>query len=174
MEPLTIGYAGAGLLFVFLAFGIPVGVAMGIIGIGGISNHKDVIDVLECNTKMVFINAGMGGGTGTGAAPVIAKAAKDLDILTVAIVTIPFIFEGELRMSQAKEGIEELKEHVDSLIVINNNKLREIYGNLGFKSGFAKADEVLLIAARGIAEVITRHFTQNIDLLGRRISGNFL
>ena len=77
-------------------------------------NINDVIDVLECNTKMVFINAGMGGGTGTGAAPVIAKAAKDLDILTVAIVTIPFVFEGELRMSQAKDGIEEIKKHVDS------------------------------------------------------------
>ena len=127
-------------------------------------NIKDVINVLECNTKMVFINAGMGGGTGTGAAPVIAKAAKDLDILTVAIVTIPFIFEGELRMSQAKEGIEELKEHVDSLIVINNNKLREIYGNLGFKSGFAKADEILATASRGIAEVITQKGHLNIDL----------
>ena len=127
-------------------------------------NINDVIDVLECNTKMVFINAGMGGGTGTGAAPVIAKAAKDLDILTVAIVTIPFVFEGELRMSQAKEGIEEIKKYVDSLIVINNNKLREIYGNLGFKSGFAKADEILATASRGIAEVITQKGHLNIDL----------
>ena len=127
-------------------------------------NINDVINVLECNTKMVFINAGMGGGTGTGAAPVIAKAAKDLDILTVAIVTIPFVFEGELRMSQAKEGIEEIKKHVDSLIVINNNKLREIYGNLGFKSGFAKADEILATASRGIAEVITQKGHLNIDL----------
>ena len=127
-------------------------------------NIKDVVDVLECNTKMVFINAGMGGGTGTGAAPVIAKAAKDLDILTVAIVTIPFIFEGEQRMNQAKEGIQELKPHVDSLIVINNNKLREIYGNLGFKSGFAKADEILATASRGIAEVITQKGHLNIDL----------
>ena len=127
-------------------------------------NIEDVIALLECNTKMVFINAGMGGGTGTGAAPVIAKAAKDMDILTVAIVTIPFVFEGELRMSQAKEGIEELKQHVDSLIVINNNKLREIYGNLGFKSGFAKADEILATASRGIAEVITQKGHLNIDL----------
>ena len=127
-------------------------------------NINDVIDVLECNTKMVFINAGMGGGTGTGAAPVIAKAAKDLDILTVAIVTIPFVFEGELRMSQAKDGIEEIKKYVDSLIVINNNKLREIYGNLGFKSGFAKADEILATASRGIAEVITQKGHLNIDL----------
>lgn len=127
-------------------------------------NIEDVVSVLEHNTKMVFINAGMGGGTGTGAAPVIAKAAKDMDILTVAIVTIPFIFEGGLRMAQAKEGIEELKQHVDSLIVINNNKLREIYGNLGFKSGFAKADEILATASRGIAEVITQKGHLNIDL----------
>ena len=127
-------------------------------------NINDVIEVLECNTKMVFINAGMGGGTGTGAAPVIAKAAKDLDILTVAIVTIPFVFEGELRMSQAKEGIEEIKKYVDSLIIINNNKLIEIYGNLGFKSGFAKADEILATASRGIAEVITQKGHLNIDL----------
>ena len=127
-------------------------------------NIKDIIAVLECNTRMVFINAGMGGGTGTGAAPVIAKAAKDMDILTVAIVTIPFIFEGEQRMNQAKEGIEEIKQHVDSLIVINNNKLREIYGNLGFRSGFAKADEILATASRGIAEVITQKGHLNIDL----------
>jgi len=127
-------------------------------------NINDVIEVLECNTKMVFINAGMGGGTGTGAAPVIAKAAKDLDILTVAIVTIPFVFEGELRMTQAKEGIEEIKKYVDSLIIINNNKLIEIYGNLGFKSGFAKADEILATASRGIAEVITQKGHLNIDL----------
>jgi cell division protein FtsZ len=127
-------------------------------------NIADVIAVLESNTEMVFINAGMGGGTGTGAAPVIAKAAKEMGILTVAIVTIPFEFEGGLRMSQAKEGLEELKPHVDSLIVINNNKLREIYGNLGFKSGFAKADEILATASRGIAEVITQKGYLNIDL----------
>jgi len=127
-------------------------------------NIADVIALLESNTEMVFINAGMGGGTGTGAAPVIAKAAKEMGILTVAIVTIPFEFEGELRMSQAKEGLEELKPHVDSLIVINNNKLREIYGKLGFKSGFAKADEILATASRGIAEVITQKGYLNIDL----------
>ena len=127
-------------------------------------NIQDVVDVLEHNTKMVFINAGMGGGTGTGAAPIIAKAAKDMDILTVAIVTIPFYFEGDQRMIQAKEGIEELKKHVDSLIVINNNKLREIYGNLGFRSGFAKADEILATASKGIAEVITQKGHLNIDL----------
>ena len=127
-------------------------------------NIEDVISVLENNTEMVFINAGMGGGTGTGAAPIIAKAAREMNILTVAIVTIPFEFEGGLRKSQAKEGIEELKQHVDSLIVINNNKLREIYGKLGFKSGFAKADEILATASRGIAEVITQKGHLNIDL----------
>ena len=113
---------------------------------------------------MVFITAGMGGGTGTGAAPIIAKMAKDLDILTVGIVTMPFQFEGKMRIDQSQIGIEKLRDFVDSLIVINNNKLREVYGNLGFKAGFSKADEVLATAARGIAEVITHHYTQNIDL----------
>jgi len=113
---------------------------------------------------MIFITAGMGGGTGTGAAPVIAQMAKSLDILTVGIVTMPFQFEGKLRLEQAQRGLEKIKASVDALIVINNNKLREVYGNLGFKAGFAKADEVLATAARGIAEVITHHYTQNIDL----------
>jgi len=113
---------------------------------------------------MVFITAGMGGGTGTGAAPVIAKMAREMDILTVGIVTTPFSFEGKIRNEQAQNGIENLREHVDSLIIINNNKLREVYGNLGFKAGFSKADEVLSTAAKGIAEVITHHYTQNIDL----------
>lgn len=125
---------------------------------------EDVSKVLESNTKMVFITAGMGGGTGTGAAPVIAKAAKDMGILTVGIVTSPFVFEGKNRLEQANKGIESLRATVDSLVVINNNKLREVYGNLGFKAGFAKADEVLATAARGIAEVITHHYTANIDL----------
>lgn len=124
----------------------------------------EIKNMLETNTKMVFITAGMGGGTGTGAAPVIAKMAKELDILTVGIVTMPFQFEGKLRLAQAQTGIENLRNHVDSLIVINNNKLREVYGNLGFKAGFSKADEVLSTASRGIAEVITHHYTQNIDL----------
>jgi cell division protein FtsZ len=106
----------------------------------------------------------MGGGTGTGAAPIIAKAAKELDILTIGIVTVPFHFEGGLRLRQAENGVEKLKKHVDSLIVINNNKLREVYGNLGFKTGFNKADEVLATAAKGIAEVITHHYNVNIDL----------
>lgn len=120
--------------------------------------------MLDSNTKMVFITAGMGGGTGTGAAPVIAKAARELDILTVGIVTTPFQFEGKVRNDQAQLGIEKLRRNVDSLIIINNNKLREVYGNLGFKAGFSKADEVLATASRGIAEVITNHYTQNIDL----------
>ena len=124
----------------------------------------DIGTMLDTNTKMVFITAGMGGGTGTGAAPIIAKLAKDRDILTVGIVTIPFQFEGKMRNAQARIGVEKLRAHVDSLIVINNNKLREVYGNLGFKAGFSKADEVLSTASRGIAEVITHHYTQNIDL----------
>ncbi len=125
---------------------------------------EDIGVMLDTNTKMVFITAGMGGGTGTGAAPVIAKLAKDKDILTVGIVTIPFKFEGKMRNAQARIGVEKLRSHVDSLIVINNDKLREVYGNLGFKAGFSKADEVLSTASRGIAEVITHHYTQNIDL----------
>lgn len=125
---------------------------------------EDIRQMLDTNTKMVFITAGMGGGTGTGAAPIIAKMAKELDILTVGIVTMPFQFEGKIRNAQAQKGIETLRGHVDSLVVINNNKLREVYGNLGFKAGFSKADEVLSTASRGIAEVITHHYTQNIDL----------
>lgn len=124
----------------------------------------EIKEVLGSSTKMLFITAGMGGGTGTGAAPIIARAAQELGILTVGIVTIPFAFEGKIRLQQAKDGIEKFKQHLDSLIVINNNKLREVYGNLGFKAGFAKADEVLATAAKGIAEVITHHYTANIDL----------
>ena len=129
-----------------------------------VESLEDIRRMLDTNTKMVFITAGMGGGTGTGAAPIIAKMAKELDILTVGIVTMPFQFEGKMRNEQAQRGIENLRAHVDSLIVINNNKLREVYGNLGFKAGFSKADEVLSTASRGIAEVITHHYTQNIDL----------
>ena len=121
-------------------------------------------NVLNTNTKMLFLTAGMGGGTGTGAAPVIAKLAAKLGILTVGIVTMPFKFEGNIRMKQAQAGMEELQQHVDSMIVINNNKLRDVYGNLGLKTGFAKADEVLAIAAKGISEVITNHSGVNIDL----------
>jgi cell division protein FtsZ len=129
-----------------------------------VESLEDIRRMLDTNTKMVFITAGMGGGTGTGAAPIIAKMAKELDILTVGIVTMPFQFEGKTRNEQAQKGIENLRGHVDSLVVINNNKLREVYGNLGFKAGFSKADEVLSTASRGIAEVITHHYTQNIDL----------
>ena len=125
---------------------------------------EEIQQMLNTQTKMVFITAGMGGGTGTGAAPIIAKIAKDMNILTVGIVTMPFLFEGKRRSKQAQSGIDALRENVDSLIVINNNKLREVYGNLGFKAGFSKADEVLSTAARGIAVVITHHYKQNIDL----------
>ena len=129
-----------------------------------LESQEEIQSILSTQTKMIFITAGMGGGTGTGAAPVIAQMAKSLDILTVGIITMPFQFEGKLRLEQAQRGLEKIKTSVDALIVINNNKLREVYGNLGFKAGFAKADEVLATAARGIAEVITHHYTQNIDL----------
>lgn len=129
-----------------------------------LESFEDLKNLLDTNTKMLFITAGMGGGTGTGAAPIIAKQAREMDILTVGIVTIPFKFEGRARNEQARAGLEKLRKNVDSLIVIDNNKLREVYGNLGFKSGFSKADEVLATASKGIAEVITHHYTQNIDL----------
>lgn len=128
-----------------------------------IENLDDVIEVLANNTKMVFITAGMGGGTGTGAAPIIAKAAKDMGILTVGIVTIPFRFEGRQRLNQAMEGINKLKENVDSLLVINNEKLSEIYGDLKLSTAFSKADDVLSTAAKGIAEIITLHGYINVD-----------
>ncbi|MCH1385687.1 MAG: cell division protein FtsZ [Flavobacteriaceae bacterium] len=129
-----------------------------------IESVDELSRMLSTNTKMIFITAGMGGGTGTGAAPVIAKMAQDMGVLTVGIVTMPFQFEGKTRNDQAEIGLEKLRKYVDSIIVINNNKLREVYGDLGFKQGFAKADEVLANASRGIAEVITHHYTQNIDL----------
>lgn len=129
-----------------------------------IENLNEIKSMLENNTKMVFITAGMGGGTGTGAAPIISKLAMEMNILTVGIVTMPFVFEGQNRISQANIGLDKLRKNVDALIVVNNNKLREVYGNLGVKQGFSKADEVLATAAKGIAEVITHHYTQNIDL----------
>lgn len=128
-----------------------------------IESIEDIKAAMGQNTKMVFITAGMGGGTGTGAAPVIAKVAKDMGILTVGIVTVPFSFEGKRRLEQAELGLEKLRNNVDSLIVINNDKLRQQFGNLGFKSGFSKADEVLTNAAKGMAEVITGYFDVNID-----------
>ena len=132
--------------------------------LAALESYEELKNLLETQTKMLFITAGMGGGTGTGAAPIIAEMAKDFDILTVGIVTIPFNFEGKNRELQAAKGLEKLKRSVDSLIIINNNKLRDVYGNLGFKEGFSKADEVLSTAARGVAQVITHHYTQNIDL----------
>ena len=132
--------------------------------LAALESYEELKNLLETQTKMLFITAGMGGGTGTGAAPIIAEMAKEFDILTVGIVTIPFSFEGKNRESQAVKGLEKLKRSVDSLIIINNNKLREVYGNLGFKEGFSKADEVLATAAKGVAQVITHHYTQNIDL----------
>ncbi len=120
-------------------------------------------EVLSHGTKMAFITVGMGGGTGTGAAPVVAEAAKDLGILTVGIVTIPFKFEGKRRILQAVEGINNLKKHVDSLLVINNEKLRDIYGDLQLSEAFGYADNILTVAAKGIAEIITVHGHMNVD-----------
>lgn len=128
-----------------------------------IESIDEIKAMLGQNTKMVFITAGMGGGTGTGAAPVVAKVAKEMGILTVGIVTVPFAFEGKRRLEQAESGLENLRNNVDSLIVINNDKLRQQFGNLGFKQAFSKADEVLTNAAKGMAEVITAPFAINID-----------
>ncbi|MGB0427363.1 MAG: cell division protein FtsZ [Flavobacteriales bacterium] len=119
---------------------------------------------LDVKTQMLFITAGMGGGTGTGAAPIIARTAKEMNILSVAIVTVPFGFEGKPRMRQAMAGIDELKQHVDTLIVINNDKIRTMYGNLGFEEAFAKADNILATATKGITEVIVQPCLINIDL----------
>ena len=124
----------------------------------------DIKSALGEHTKMVFITAGMGGGTGTGAAPIISGIAKEMGILTVGIVTIPFSFEGKTRLEQAEKGLEKIRKNVDSLIVVKNDKLRELYGNLGYKSGFSKSNEVLSTAAKGIAEVITKNYSINIDL----------
>ena len=118
---------------------------------------------LSDGTKMVFITAGMGGGTGTGAGPIVAKVSKEMDILTVGIVTIPFIFEGAKKIDQALDGVEEMAKNVDALLVINNERLREIYPSLGVLDVFGKADEALSIAARSIAEIITEHGIINVD-----------
>jgi cell division protein FtsZ len=128
-----------------------------------IENIDDVMDALSGNTKMVFITTGMGGGTGTGATPVIAKACKDAGLLTIAVVTIPFKSEGKVRIRQAIDGVTELKDYVDSLLVINNEKLREIYGNQPVSTAFAKADDVLTTAVKGIAEIITITGYINVD-----------
>lgn len=128
-----------------------------------IENLDDVMDALSGNTKMVFITTGMGGGTGTGATPVIAKACKEAGFLTIAVVTIPFKSEGKVRIKQAIDGVNELKDHVDSLLVINNEKLREIYGNQPVSTAFAKADDILTTAVKGIAEIITVTGYINVD-----------
>jgi cell division protein FtsZ len=128
-----------------------------------IENLDEIKAILEKNTKMIFVTAGMGGGTGTGAAPVIASAAKELGILTVGIITVPFKFEGRKRRSQAEEGIEKMRQAVDTLLVINNDKLREMFGNLSLVNAFEQADDVLAIAAKGIAEVISVTGQINVD-----------
>lgn len=128
-----------------------------------IENIEEIKSLLQRNTKMVFITAGMGGGTGTGAAPIIAQTAKELEILTVGIVTLPFNFEGRKRKKQAEEGIEELRKYVDTLLIINNDKLREMYGNLKVAEAFGHADNVLTTASKGIAEIITRTGYINVD-----------
>ena len=128
-----------------------------------IENLDDIREVLEGTTKMVFITAGMGGGTGTGAAPVIAKLAHELDILTIAVVTIPSRSEGKRRFEQALEGVEKLKEHVDSMLVVSNEKLHKIYGNLPASQAFKKADNIITTAVKGVAEIITLHGNINID-----------
>lgn len=128
-----------------------------------IENLDDIRNILEGTTKMVFITAGMGGGTGTGAAPVIARLARELDILTIAVVTIPSRSEGQRRFTQALEGVEKLKEHVDSMLVISNEKLHKIYGNLPASQAFKKADNIITTAVKGVAEIITLHGNINID-----------
>lgn len=128
-----------------------------------LESKEEIRDLLAQDTKMIFITAGMGGGTGTGAAPVIAQVARELDILTVGIVTAPFLFEGKKKMAAAEEGIRELKKYCDTVIVIMNDKLREIYGNLSISEAFGKADNVLTTAAKGIAEIITVPGYVNVD-----------
>ena len=129
-----------------------------------IENIDEIQEILAKQTTMVFVTAGMGGGTGTGAAPVIAKAAKDMGILTVGIVTIPFTFEGKKRMKQAEEGLREMRAAVDTLLVIKNDKLREIHGNLSLQNAFAQADNILATAAKGIAELISVTGAINVDM----------
>ncbi|MCI6132739.1 MAG: cell division protein FtsZ, partial [Prevotella sp.] len=124
---------------------------------------NDIKSMLSDGTKMTFITAGMGGGTGTGAAPVIARVSKELDILTVGIVTIPFRFEGKKKINQALDGVDEMAKHVDALLVINNERLRKIYPELTVLDAFGKADDTLSVAAKSIAEIITNHGLINLD-----------
>ncbi len=128
-----------------------------------LESQDEIRELLADNTKMVFITAGMGGGTGTGAAPIVAKIAKELNILTVGIVTAPFMFEGKKKMAVAQSGIESLRENCDTVLVILNDKLREIYGNLAIRTAFSKADDILTTAAKSIAEIITIHQDVNVD-----------
>jgi len=128
-----------------------------------IENLDEIKEILEKNTKMVFITAGMGGGTGTGAGPVIARLAKEMGILTVGIVTVPFVFEGRKRRTQAEAGIDQMRDAVDTLLIINNDKLREMFGNLTLGNAFSQADDVLTTAAKGIAEVISVTGAINVD-----------
>jgi len=128
-----------------------------------VESLEEVKEFLDETTKMLFVTAGMGGGTGTGAAPIIAKAARELDILTVGIVTVPFTFEGRRRMKQAMDGLDDLQKNVDTLIVISNDKLRKIHGNLNLSEAFSKADNILTTAAKGIAEIITVPGYVNVD-----------
>lgn len=153
---------------------VPVQIQLGINGLGAGNNAEEgrqaamqtkeqIAESLSHGTEMLFVTAGMGGGTGTGAAPVVASVAREMGILTVAIVTIPFSFEGKKRFEQAQEGIKELRKHVDSLLIISNDKLRELYGDLSLSEAFSKADNVLTTAAKGIAEIITVDGYVNID-----------
>ena len=153
---------------------VPVHLQLGKEGLGAVNKPErarqaaeetldDIKNMLSDGTKMAFITAGMGGGTGTGAAPVIARVSKELGILTVGIVTIPFRFEGPKKIDQALDGVEEMAKHVDALLVINNERLREIYPDLAVLDAFAKADDTLSIAAKSIAEIITVHGLINLD-----------
>lgn len=128
-----------------------------------IESEEEIRKAIGHNTQMIFVTAGMGGGTGTGGAPIVAKIAKDMGILTVGIVTVPFTFEGRSKRDKASSGLEELSQYVDSLIVISNNKLREIYGNLSLTAAFSHADNILTTAARGISEIITKPGLVNVD-----------
>lgn len=128
-----------------------------------VESEEEIRAILEDNTRMVFVTAGMGGGTGTGAAPVIARMAKDMDILTVGIVSIPFKSEGRPRLRQAIKGVETMAKCVDSLLIINSQRLNDMYGDLPLSTSFAKGDEVLAVAAKGLAEIISKHMTVNVD-----------
>ncbi len=133
-----------------------------------IHSKQDIEKLFDQNTRMVFVTAGMGGGTGTGAAPIVSKIAKEKDLLVIGVVTSPFSWEGIDKMENAQKGIEEMRKYVDALIVINNDKLEVIHGDLGISDAYQKADEVLLEGVKGIAEVITEHYKQNIDLQDAR------